>query len=133
MLKGILFIALIIITFDIGMYFVDKNKEQLRSEKEFKAENYIEEDAGQGLQEQVEPDEVIQTLIDFSLPEDVLLDQTSNPEFGEEDKLKGFMDSAGTERKRVSVKGKPIVSFDKEINEKPVLEGVDVGVTIKID
>ena len=100
MLKGILFIALIIITFDIGMYFVDKNKEQLKLDDTVDAENYLDEtQAGKELQGQVESEEVIQTLIDVSLPEDVIVDERPDAEFGQEDKLKVLMDNTDTEGK----------------------------------
>jgi hypothetical protein len=133
LLKGILFIVLIIITFDIGMYFIDKNKEKLRTKKEAPFEEQIQPEAID--EDPLEQEDPVKVLIDLSIPADTLLNESQEPgqQNPEKSQLEDFINSAGTEGKKVSVKGKPIVTFDKEINEKPVIEGVDVGITIKVD
>ncbi len=136
MLKGILFIVLIIITFDIGKYFIDKKRAQEAAEFEAQKEQQIN---AQHVEAEVIPEEEpVQVLIDLTLPENVLLkEETLEQDPAQEDleksELIDFVNSAGTEDKKVSVSGKPIITFDKEINDKPRIEGVDVGVTIKID
>lgn len=136
MLKGILFIVLIIITFDIGKYFIDKKRVQEAAEVEVQKEQQIN---AQHVEAEVIPEEEpVQVLIDLTLPEDVLLKEETLEQYPvqedlEKSELIDFVNSAGTEDKQVSVRGKPIITFDEEINDKPRIEGVDVGVTIKID
>lgn len=137
MLKGILFVIAIIITFDIGVALIDSwqadEKEPLPVEQSDKAIEKEIEQSNKDIKEVHTNSE--STLIDLSLPPEVDVESDSSDTLLQNNNSLFNPSSLGdtTKEKKVSLSAKPIVSFDQEVDKKPNLEGASVGLKIQLD
>lgn len=127
MLKGILFIIAIIVTFDIGKALIDsyreeqaleKAQEQMDSEQESTSEN----------ESVTEENNIEKTPLNLNLPED-RFDQEQNNQQGvelESDAQSTFLKESQN-NKSLNLKAKPTIIFDEETRTPDV-----TGVTVEV-
>lgn len=133
MLKGILFVLAIIITFDIGKALIDgwRADENNKTSKAQPIENQL--DADNQIAPAETPASAEPILIDLSLPpEEGDVEEAETSLMKEQSLFDGSSSDVNHKGKKVSLSAKPIVSFDTEV-KKPNLEGASVGVTIQLD
>lgn len=137
MLKGILFVIAIIVTFDIGKTLIDQYRAEQVEENSQEVLQQVQQDAvseSASLQEpaqksgdEYESDEIKQ-LLDLSLPEGVTDDEEGGDKQGNDKSSSAeqgnmFDKSKGDSQKSMSIKTRPILEFQTE-EMKPDVSGL---------
>jgi hypothetical protein len=126
MLKGILFVIAIIVTFDIGKTLIDSYRAKQAQEDALKEQKEAATKQ-EKLREESKPE------IDLSLPKGIEFEDegATNTEEPEEDPKALNNIPSNKEESKVSVSAKPLVDIDYEEKEAE-LNGASVGVKVDL-
>ena len=127
MLKGILFVIAIIVTFDIGKKLIQDWNDEEDTAEQVKVEQFKEETSIDN--------ESAPVLIDLSLPDDLLEEELSadDAEASERATMSDSVQAFTPQEKKSTLKAKPIMTFNKEDIESSTVEGAKFDLKIKID
>ena len=130
MLKGILFVIAIIVTFDIGKKLIEDWDDEQAAGAKGNARQVEKELIGKPVDNDSAP-----VQIGLSLPDDLLEDELSadNAETPEATTMSESVQAFRPREKKSSLKAKPIMTFNKEDIESSSVEGAKIDFKIKVD
>jgi len=140
MLKGILFVVAIIITFDIGKALLKSWQAEEEAAPIVKEVSVEPAKTNQSDLDEAESDKALEdvpVLINLELPEETTDAYAEELEQEASDKKTSTSYTSPQKltkkEKKVSLNAKPILIFDEESIEKPQIDGATVGIKIELD